>query len=166
MLRSGDGIFLLSEKFHVVDHAGDVLFTVRHFDVVRESPGFGVKDGTFLLFVVVGRRVVDFEKSGEREETVIAQVEDVVLAGLTEENLLIVDVGVLVELGETFVEPERKPRVFAKHDVGVLVIDGGEGMLALGIETKEDVVLVGSREEESGEIELAFSEVGSGFESI
>jgi hypothetical protein len=30
------------------------------------------------------------------------------------------------------------------------VVDGGEGMLAVGVETKEDVALVGSPDEEAG----------------
>ncbi len=68
MLRSGNGIFLLSEEFDVVLEVGRVLLTIGHLDVVGESPGFGVEDGALFLLVVVGRGTVDFEKgwSGRR----------------------------------------------------------------------------------------------------
>ncbi len=110
--------------------------------------------------------MVDCEEGGERQEAVLAEVEDVVRAGLAEDNVFLADVGVLVELGEAFVEPEGNKGGFAHDVVGVLVIDGGEGMLAFGVEAEEDVVFVGGAHEEAGEVELAFGEVGFGFEGL
>jgi hypothetical protein len=93
MLRGGDGVFLLSEEFDVVRHVVGVLLTVGYFDVMSECPRFGVENGSLFLLVVVGRRVVDFEKSGERQEVILAEIlteiEDVVLADLAEKDLFL-----------------------------------------------------------------------------
>lgn len=110
--------------------------------------------------------MVDCEERGEWKQTILPEVEDVVLAGLTEDHIFVANLSVLVELGETFVEPEWDPGGFAHHVVRVLVVDGAEGVLALGIEPQEDVVLVGAVNEESGKIELVFGEIGGGLEGL
>jgi len=166
VLGSGDGIFSLDEEFGVVGEMVGVLLAVGDFEIVGEGPGFGVEDGALLLVVVVGRGMIDEEECLERDHAVFAEIEDVVFGGLAEEDVFLVDVGVLKELGEAFVEPEGQPGGFAEHEVGVLVIDGGVGVRAFGVEAEEDVVLVGRAEEEAGEVDLAFGEVGFGFEGL
>jgi hypothetical protein len=166
VLGGGDGVFAFDEEPGVVVEVIGIFLFVGDFDEVGERPGFGVEDGALLLFVVVGRGVVDFEQSGERKEAILAEVEDVVRAGLAEEDIFFVDVRVLVELGEAFVEPKGNPGGLAEHVVGVFVIDGGEGMLAFSVEAEKNVVFVGGAHEVAGEIELAFGEVGLGFEGL
>jgi hypothetical protein len=46
------------------------------------------------------------------------------------------------------------------------VIDGGKGVLAFGVEAKEDVVFVRGAEEVSGEVELAFGQIRLGLEGL
>src|SRR6202020_707627 len=103
--------------------------------------------------------MVDLEKDWEGNEAVLTEAEDVVGAGLAEGYVLIVDVSVLIELGEACVEPEGKPCGFAQYEVGVLVVDGGERMLALCVEAEQDVVSIRGAHEEAGEVELAFGEI-------
>jgi hypothetical protein len=166
VLGGGDGVFTLDEELGVIFEAIGLFLVVGDYEEMGESPGLGVEDGALLLFVVVGRGVVDLKESGEGKKAVLAEVVDVVRAGLAEEDIFVVDVGVLVELGEAFVEPERKPGGFAHHVVGVLVVDGGEGVFAFGVEAEEDVILVGHTEEVAGEVDLAFGEVCRGFEGL
>ena len=94
-----------------------------------------------------------------------AQTLEVSGAGLAEANLVGVDVGVLVELGDAFVEPEGK--VGAAGDVvRVLVVDGGVRVVAASVETDEDVDAVVALKEEAGEVELAFLEIFGGFDGL
>ncbi len=55
VLRGGDGIFALDEELGVVGESVRVLLAIGDFEIVGEGPGFGVEDGAFLFFVVVGR---------------------------------------------------------------------------------------------------------------
>jgi len=115
--------------------------------------------------MVIRRIVVDFEEDGQGQKPILAEVDDVVLAGLADDGVFFFESGVLVKLGEAFVEPDRNPVIrLAKHVVGVLVVNRGEGVVAFGVEAKEDVVSVLGAEEEAGEIELIFAEVGFGLE--
>jgi hypothetical protein len=166
VLGGGEGIFTFDEALGVVGDTPGVLLAVGDFEVVGEGPGFGVEDRTLLLFVVVGRRVIDQEESLERDHAVLTEIEDVVLGGLAENDVFVMDVGVLKELGEAFVEPERQLGGLAQHVVGVLVVDGEEGMRTVGVETEKDVVLVRCAEKEAREIQLAFGEVGFGLEGL
>ena len=108
--------------------------------------------------------MVDGEEDGERDQAVLAKIEDLVGAGLAEANAFFVDVGVLVELGETFIEPDWQPLRLAQNEVRVLVIDDGIGVLALGVETQQDVVAVGRAQEKAGEIDRPLGEIRRRFE--
>src|SRR5882757_7088281 len=128
------------------------------FEVVDERPGFGIEDGSLVLFVVVGRVVIDGEENRQRDQAVLTQVENIILAGLTEIDVLALDVGVLKELGDAFVEPKGYPlRRAPKGEVRVLVIHGGEGVLLSGVETQQDVVLLRTGLEVAGEVEFSLS---------
>jgi hypothetical protein len=79
---------------------------------------------------------------------------------LTERYIFLVDVGVLVKLREALVEPGRQPGVgLAEGVVGVLVIDGGVGMVVGGVETHQDVAGVGRVQEEAAEVSAALAQV-------
>ena len=109
--------------------------------------------------------MVDGEERGEREQRLRAEELDVSGAGLAEADLVGVDVGVLVELGDALVEPERKVGV-ARDVVRVLVIDGSVGVVAGGVETEEDVGAVVGLEEDASEVELALGEVVGGLDGL
>ena len=105
------------------------------------------------------------KRGGEGNEALLPEVEDVVGVGLAEVDFLILQGGVLVELREPLVQPDRDPGVgFAQHVVGVLVVDDGEGVVAFGVEAEKDVVAIGDAKEEAGEIELVFAEVDGGLD--
>jgi len=166
VLGGGDGIFSFDEEPGVVGDAVGVLLAVGDFEVVGEGPRFGVEDRALLLFVVVGRGVIDEEEGLEGDHSVLTEIENVVLGCLAENDVFVVDVGVLKELGEALVEPEGQPSGLAQHVVGVLVVDSEEGMRTVGVEAEKDIVLVGCTEKEAGEIHLAFGEVGLGLKGL
>ena len=109
VLRRGDGIFVLDEKLRVVLKVMRLVGTIVDLQVVSKSPRLGIEDRTLLLVMIVGRTIVDGQESGERQKTVLTKVQEVVRARLPEAYVLILKISILVELGETFVEPEWNP---------------------------------------------------------
>jgi hypothetical protein len=80
------------------------LAALEH-QVMHESPRFGIEHRTFILFVVVRRRVIDAEQSLERQEFVLTQERDVRRTRLAEPDFLFMNVGIAVELRQAFVQP-------------------------------------------------------------
>src|SRR5580698_4360969 len=106
--------------------------------------------------------MVDRKQRGEWKKLVVAQIQNVVRAGLAETHLVPFNVSVLVELSETFVEPERYPGFrLAKHEVRVLVINDRVRMLHLRIEPNEDVIFVRHAQEQAGKLERALRQISS-----
>jgi len=97
----------------------------------------------------------------------LAEVEDVVDAGLAEHYILIADLGVLNEFGKSFIEPKGHPfEGIAELEVGVLVIDGRVGVLVFGVETEQNVVPVLGAEKQALEVYLTPGEINRRLERL
>jgi hypothetical protein len=167
MLRRSEGIFSLDEELSVVVDPVSVFLAIVDDQIMGESPGFSVEDRTFLFIVIVGRRVINLEDSRDGNQAILAEIDDVIGTRLTQKNLFVANVGVLIELSVSLVKPERKPCGLHQHEVGVLVVDGGEWVLfSFSVEPEEDVVFIRRTQKKTSKVELVFGEVGFGFERL
>ena len=97
---AGDNrVLVIAAELKVGLQAVGIVQMVSHKEEVGQGPGFGIKDASLLLFVVVGRFVVDAKEHVERDDRVVAKVFDVVDIGHADFHVLGADLGVLEELG-------------------------------------------------------------------
>ena len=115
-----------------------------------QRPGFRVEDGALIFLVIVRGGGIYGEQDGQRQQFVLAQQQQIRLTGLPQGDIFLVDVGVLIKLGQPFVHPQGHPLgSFAQKKVHVLVINHCIGMIALGVQAHENVVLVGRAQKKS-----------------
>src|SRR6185312_10879041 len=94
------------------------------------------------------------EQNRQRNDALLAKVEEIICTGLAEQDFLVLDVGVLEKLRHSLIEPDGHPLACtAELKVGVLVVDGCIGVVLLDVKAKENVVFVRSVEEVASEIQ-------------
>src|SRR5215471_9917676 len=142
-----------------------LLLIVFYAQVVGQRPGLGIKNRTLVFFVVIRRIAVDREKRGQGQQAVFAQQLDIFRADLPQLHLFFVNVGVLVKLRQSLVEPEGQPLCcFGQQQVRVLMVDDGVGVFPFGIQAHQDIVFVGGAQKKPTQLQLAFRQVGGGFQ--
>ena len=109
--------------------------------------------------------MIDAKKSGERQQTILPQPENIFGAGLAHQCFFFVNVGILIELRQTLVQPQRHElRRLAQKQVRVFVVDDGVRMFALCVQSHEYVVLVGSTEKQSAKLQRSPGKIFFRFE--
>ena len=98
-----DGVFVLADPAEIGADAVGMRVEIGEFEVVDQRPGFGVEHRAFLFLVVVRRVGVHLEKHGQRNQLVLAQVDDVVRTRLADHHVLVADIGVLEELRQPLI---------------------------------------------------------------
>src|SRR5580704_10727540 len=137
-----------------------VLLAILDPEIVSESPGFGIENGSPILFVVVGRVLIDAEQNWKRHQAVTPQKKHISGARLSQHNFFIAYFRVLIKLSQTFVEPEGQPLCGpAAKEVSVFVINRCVGMLALRIEPQQNVVLIRRPHEKAGKLNLTLGQI-------
>ena len=110
---------------------------------------------------------VDGEQGGERQKRIVLQKLPGGRVQLPEDNLAVQNFGGLVELGPSFAKPHRHPLARAAlHKMRVHVIDGRVRVLSRGIQQDQDVVRLGSLQEQAHETVLPLAQVSGGLERL
>jgi hypothetical protein len=134
---------------------------------VDDGPGLRIKDGSAILFVVIGRVFVDLKKSFDRDEFVGAKDFQVSARNVAELNFFIADLSVAEEFGEAFVHPEGQiAEIEAEECVGIFVIDDFVGILALDVGANDDEIALFAGNVEAGGMHVAFGLPKGGEEGL
>src|SRR5215467_1967918 len=124
------------------------------FQVVRQGPGFRVENRALVILAVIGRMLIYGQQSTQGQKRVVFKNVLSIGVALSEADFVVEDLGVLVELGDAFGEPDGHPLVgAAKDEVRVFVIDGRVRMRAGSVQQNENVIFFGGGNEEAHEVQ-------------
>ena len=85
----------------------------------------------------------------------------------SQSDLVIKYLGILVELRDSFREPERHPLgAKAKNEMRVFVVDGSIGPNSRRVWQDQNVILLGSGQEQANQVQLTLGQVGFRFEFL
>ncbi len=126
-------------------------------EVVEQSPGLRIENGSAVLLVVIWGVLVYLEKCFDGNEFVGAKDVQVTGGDFTDLHLLVADLGVAELFGEAFVHPKRKiAEIETDESVGVFVVDDLIGILALDVGANDDKIALLAGNMETGGMRVAF----------
>ena len=128
-----------------------------HHQVVNQRPGFRVKDGGPVCFVVVRRTITHFEQSFYRQKLVLAQ--NIQVSGIDRSRFafLFTQSRIAKKLRKALPKPEGEPvEIDPQQSVRVLMVESVKRIFSLRVESQHHVVFVLPRLVHAGVMDVSF----------